>query len=190
LESFLILNRLGFVLGGALGLDLAGFEDSVGPQSAVSESLRAALERVRQRVHAAVDDLQLQRVLMKHKRNFTAVAGDRAVFDIASYAYALCHGALPHLVQLGNGLVIRLAFIDPAGGEQRQDANNRYHEGTELRVGFHTLSRNYQYTLSAPIPTEHCGLWRLRLIRVHPMGHGAPCRRGRHAAAIVGSTIP
>ena len=51
------LPRLGFVLGGAFGLDLRGAENAVRVQPAVGQRLRAVAESVGQGIGSRVGDL-------------------------------------------------------------------------------------------------------------------------------------
>ena len=52
------IDGLGFVLRSALGLDLGRVEHAVRTELAIGQRLRAVLERVRQRIDAAIDHVE------------------------------------------------------------------------------------------------------------------------------------
>src|SRR5438105_883229 len=86
LERVLVLWRLRFVLGCALGLNFGGLKNTTGAEPTVSQSLSAALERVGERIDAVIDHLQLEGVLMKNERDIFAIPNDGTLLDIAAHA--------------------------------------------------------------------------------------------------------
>src|SRR5947209_5231428 len=88
LQRVFILRWFCFVLGRALGLYLSGFKNTVRTQPSISKSLRAALERIGKRLDAAINNLQLEGILVQHKRHIFSIPNNRTVLDISTHPKA------------------------------------------------------------------------------------------------------
>src|SRR5581483_660848 len=139
-ERLLILDRFRLVFGRALGLDPVRLEGAVAGQAGIGQSRGAVLERVGQRIDAAIDDVQPARILLEREANLAATADNGAGDDVAADAQPLAFGAIAHRVELADGLVVGLTFADAAQRQPDEDAHDGDHQDGELRVRAHGFS--------------------------------------------------
>src|ERR1035441_765107 len=130
------LPRLGFVLRGALGLNLGGAEHAILVEFAVGEGLGAVAEGIRQGIAARVRHFQFQLILNQHKLHLAAGALDRPALHVTPHAEPFSVRLVSHLAQLGNGLIVGLGFVHPGSGEPRQGADHHGDQRGEFAVFF------------------------------------------------------
>jgi hypothetical protein len=146
IDGFLVLGRLRFVLRGALGLNFRGFENTVGVQASVGQSLGTPFKGIRQRVDSAVHNFQLFRILVKDEGDFPATPNDRTVFHVAPDAEPFAMSLVAHLAEFGNGFIVSFAFADAPHGQPDQKTDHGNDQKGKFPVGFHALSLFHQYT--------------------------------------------